>query len=56
MYWVKRYDHPYPDFNTEHKCRDFDAVWRWAQERQVVMPDGVPIKKPDDADEMELPP
>jgi hypothetical protein len=25
---------PFPDFNTPHKCRDFEAVRKWAEERQ----------------------
>lgn len=28
------------DFNTKHKCRDFEAVRIWAEERQ--MPEVVP--------------
>lgn len=26
---------PYVDFNTKHKCKDFDAVRRWAEEHQL---------------------
>ncbi|TEY48290.1 hypothetical protein BOTCAL_0296g00100 [Botryotinia calthae] len=26
----------YQDFNTSHKCRDFDAVKNWAQQRQMT--------------------
>jgi hypothetical protein len=33
---------PYVDFNTKHKCRDFDTIRRWAEERQVASPDQVP--------------
>ena len=40
MYWVKRHDHPYPDFSTTHKCRDFAAVWDWARDNQVQMGEG----------------
>lgn len=29
---------PYVDFNTKHKCRDFDAIRRWAEDRQVTPP------------------
>lgn len=25
----------YVDFNTRHMCRDFEAVRRWAEERQM---------------------
>ena len=54
MYWVKRHDHPYPDFDTEHKCRDFEAVRRRTSFNQVVLLDGVTIIKPEDAAEMLL--
>jgi hypothetical protein len=30
---------PLVDFNTIHKCRNFDAVRRWVEERQVTPPD-----------------
>jgi hypothetical protein len=30
---------PLVDFNTKHKCRNFDAVRRWAEERQVTPPE-----------------
>lgn len=26
---------PHVDFNTYHKCRDFDAVRHWAEQRQI---------------------
>lgn len=55
MRWVKKHDHPYPDFNTVHKCRDYDAVWRWLQEHQVDVSGGW-IVKPEDAVELDLPP
>jgi len=25
----------YVDFNTRHMCRDFEAIRRWAEERQM---------------------
>lgn len=28
---------PFVDFSTQHKCRNFDDIRRWAEERQ--MPD-----------------
>jgi hypothetical protein len=35
-------DHPksFVDFNTEHKCKNFDAIRQWAEERQL--PETVP--------------
>ena len=58
MYWVKRHDHPYPDFSTYHKCRDFEAVKDWARENQVDMGEGWKgyLEKPDGAVELEEPP
>lgn len=41
----------YQDFNTKHKCRDFDAVKNWAEQRQ--MPVDVPadfFQQPDEGD------
>lgn len=26
---------PYVDFNTQHRCKNFDAVRRWAEENQL---------------------
>lgn len=26
---------PFVDFSTEHRCRDFEAVRQWAEERQI---------------------
>ena len=39
--WVHP-DHPEPfvDFNTEHKCRNFDEIRAWAQQNQL--PETVP--------------
>lgn len=39
--WVGR-ERPraFPDFNTRHRCRDFEAVRRWAESRQL--PEVVP--------------
>ena len=57
MYWVKRHDHPYTDFSTYHKCRDFKAVTTGAEENQVDMGDGWKghLEKPEGAVELEEP-
>ncbi|KUJ18967.1 uncharacterized protein LY89DRAFT_780934 [Mollisia scopiformis] len=41
VWWNKESPSAYPDFDTEHKCRNFDAVRRWAFEHQApeVVPD-----------------
>ncbi len=41
--WVNR-THPYPfvDFNTDHKCKNFEAIRSWAERNQMpdrVLPD-----------------
>ncbi|KAJ7104123.1 hypothetical protein B0H15DRAFT_763792, partial [Mycena belliarum] len=28
-HWVQNWTMPYPDFNTLHQCRDFDAILKW---------------------------
>ena len=58
MYWVKKHDHPYPDWSTYHKCRDFYAVTKWVQENQVEMGKDWKgyMEKPEGAVELEKPP
>lgn len=56
MYWVKHHDHPYPDFSTTHKCRDFSRVWQWANENQVDTYESTRVPRPDDAVQLEVPP
>lgn len=43
--WVITHRNPHPDFNTLHKCRDFDALLEWAEKKDIG---GVPRKFPDD--------
>jgi hypothetical protein len=33
---------PYVDFNTKHQCRDFEAVRKWAEERQMPVEEELP--------------
>lgn len=30
------------DFNTDHKCRNYDEIRQWAEVRQLPDPDDVP--------------
>ncbi|KAK5139989.1 hypothetical protein LTR04_003219 [Oleoguttula sp. CCFEE 6159] len=51
VWWNKDEPTAYPDFNTKHKCRNFDAVRQWAETHQA--PDEVPpdyLKPPMDLD------
>ncbi|KAI3393923.1 hypothetical protein diail_3485 [Diaporthe ilicicola] len=40
----------FPDFNTKHKCKNFDDISRWAVAHQEAVPDSLPddyMKEPD---------
>jgi hypothetical protein len=28
----------FPDFKTEHKCKNFDAIREWGEKHQVTLP------------------
>jgi hypothetical protein len=43
--WVKHFPRPYPNFNTWHKCRNFDSVMEWVKDSQL------PQRPPNGADE-----
>jgi hypothetical protein len=34
--WVTVRDAPWPNFNTWHKCMDFERVLRWGLDHQVA--------------------
>ena len=40
VWWNHQQPAAYPDFNTKHTCRNFDAVRQWAFEHQA--PEDVP--------------
>ncbi|ORY17949.1 hypothetical protein BCR34DRAFT_473967 [Clohesyomyces aquaticus] len=46
-YQVEGEDHPTPftDFNTKHKCRDYEAVQKWAEEHQLPPESEVDMSK-----------
>jgi len=35
VWWDPSSPKAFPDFNTFHTCRDFEAVRRWAEQRQA---------------------
>jgi hypothetical protein len=35
IWWDQEYPKAFVDFNTEHKCKNFDAIRQWAEERQI---------------------
>ena len=36
--WVSGWEVPFPDFNTYHKCRNFDAILDWVTTHRVHVP------------------
>ncbi|KAG0650027.1 Oxidase ustYa [Hyphodiscus hymeniophilus] len=40
VWWDKSSPKAFVDFNTDHKCKNFDAIRQWAEERQI--PEAVP--------------
>jgi hypothetical protein len=51
VWWNKDHPTPYPDFNTRHKCKNFDAVREWAEDHQVRReqpPDYLKVPKDED--------
>jgi hypothetical protein len=41
VWWDKSAPKAFVDFNTAHKCKNFDAIKQWAEERQI--PETVPM-------------
>ena len=35
VWWDPSYPKAFVDFNTEHRCKNFDAIREWARERQI---------------------
>lgn len=42
IWWDKGYPQAFPDFNTQHVCRDFEMVRKWAEDNQA------PVEVPKD--------
>ncbi|MCJ1391221.1 hypothetical protein MMC18_004083 [Xylographa bjoerkii] len=38
--WIENYPRPYPNFNTWHKCRNFENVLEYAKSHQIKPPPG----------------
>ena len=39
-HWIEGYPRPYANFNTWHKCRNFEQVLDWAYKHQIPVPKG----------------
>ena len=51
VWWNLERPEAYIDFNTMHKCKNFDAIRQWAEERQL--PEKIPpdfLQPPDEGD------
>ena len=36
-YWVEGLEEPFPNFDDNHQCHDFDTVLSWFEEKSVDM-------------------
>jgi Mycotoxin biosynthesis protein UstYa len=36
--WIEGLDIPYPDFNTVHKCKNYDAIREWSATHEARVP------------------
>ncbi|KAK4240930.1 hypothetical protein C8A03DRAFT_30897 [Achaetomium macrosporum] len=51
--WTDTLEHPFPDFNIDHQCKDFDAIMAWQKKHaldeeafiRLKRPPGYPYKK-----------
>jgi hypothetical protein len=51
VWWNQERPQAYVDFNTRHKCKNFDAIRQWAEDRQL--PEDVPpdfLQRPKEGD------
>ncbi|KAI1939604.1 hypothetical protein LOZ66_002919 [Ophidiomyces ophidiicola] len=47
QWWVTQVG-PFVDFNTKHKCKNFEEIRKWAEARQVADEDGYAERRADD--------
>lgn len=45
-YWTDVQQQPFPDFNIDHKCRDFDAILAWQEEFSVPVEEFAKVVEP----------
>ena len=44
--WVETQTNPFPDFNVNHQCRDFDAIYEWQDKHAVPKEWGRNVTRP----------
>jgi len=42
VWWNKEKPTAFVDFNTEHRCKNFDSIRQWAEKRQLPLPENLP--------------
>ncbi|KAK1759778.1 hypothetical protein QBC47DRAFT_338200 [Echria macrotheca] len=47
-FWMDAQEHAFPDFNIDHKCRDFDAVLAFQEEHSVPVEKFAEVRRPED--------
>ena len=45
--WMETQDHPFPDFDINHRCLDFDALVDWRMREGVDIEKWLAMKKPE---------
>ncbi|KAG1787741.1 uncharacterized protein HD556DRAFT_1448424 [Suillus plorans] len=46
-YWVQGETDPYPNFNTRHRCRNFDKIWDWSIKNSIHIAETEVTRYPD---------
>jgi len=42
VWWNPEKPTAFVDFNTQHRCKNFDDIRRWAEPRQLPLPENLP--------------
>ncbi|KAK2025760.1 hypothetical protein LX32DRAFT_685013 [Colletotrichum zoysiae] len=55
-HWIAEANHPWPDFNTNKVCRDFDGILDWTLKHQAPLGTAMVPKKPHGVKALATPP
>jgi hypothetical protein len=45
--WRETQSNPYPDFSTNHQCRDFNTLVHWGKDNSLDIEKWIAMEKPD---------
>ncbi len=45
--WTDTLEHPFPDFNIDHQCKDWDAILAWQQQNALDEDAFVALRRPE---------